>query len=69
MKLKIMGVLAALFCGTAAIAADMSAADSDGDGLISAEEFTAAYPDQDPAIFVAVDVNADGMIDADKIGI
>lgn len=69
MKLKIMAMLAALLTGTMAYGGDMSAADSDGDGMISADEFTAAYPDQDPAVFVAVDVNADGMIDADEFAV
>jgi len=59
-------VLASMFTATAAFAADMTAADADGDGMISVEEFASAYPDVEPAVFVAVDVNADGMIDAEE---
>lgn len=59
-------VLASMFTASVAFAADMTAADTDGDGMISAEEFAAAYPDAEPSIFVAVDVNADGMIDAEE---
>ena len=64
MKLSHIAFLAVVAGAGSAYAADMLAADTNGDGMISADEFAAAYPDVDPATFVAVDVNADGMIDA-----
>ncbi|MBB1472075.1 MULTISPECIES: EF-hand domain-containing protein [unclassified Luteimonas] len=41
----------------------MSKVDSDGDGRISAAEFTARHPDKDAAYFAAMDVNSDGFVD------
>ena len=58
--------VAALFAASAAFAADMTEADSNGDGMLSADEFAAAYPEAAPELFAAVDLNADGMIDADE---
>lgn len=41
----------------------MSHADTDGDGRISAEEFTAAHPEKDPSYFADMDGNGDGFVD------
>jgi uncharacterized low-complexity protein len=41
----------------------MSRADTDGDGRISADEFSAAHPEKDPSYFAAMDGNGDGFVD------
>jgi hypothetical protein len=41
----------------------MSRADSDGDGRISADEFTTAHPEKDPSYFATMDSNGDGFVD------
>lgn len=41
--------------------------DADGDGMVSMDEFAAAYPDLGEDAFTAADANADGMLDADEI--
>ena len=43
-------------------AAGFSAADANGDGAVSAEEFTAAYPDLGEEAWNAADTNADGSL-------
>lgn len=55
--------LATLTFATAAMAAEMSDYDTNADGVLSVEEFAAAFADKDPSIFAAVDTNADGLID------
>jgi len=35
--------------------------------MIDVGEFASAYPDADPALFAAVDVNGDGMIDVGEL--
>lgn len=47
--------------GTAAFAA-FSDVDSDGDGLLSPDEFAAAFPDVGAEGFVTIDTDADGMV-------
>lgn len=56
---------AGAFAATTAFAA--SQADTDGDGMISIDEFTAAWPDMTEAVFVSVDANGDGMIDETEL--
>ena len=41
----------------------MAHADSDGDGRISADEFTAAHPEKDPSYVAGINANGDGFID------
>jgi Ca2+-binding EF-hand superfamily protein len=41
--------------------------DADGDGLISLDELTAAYPDITEDLFVTLDADASGALDADEL--
>lgn len=49
------------------LAAQDSAIDTDGDGLYSFAEVQAAMPEMTADQFVVLDVNADGLLDADEI--
>ncbi|MDU8942247.1 EF-hand domain-containing protein [Ovoidimarina sediminis] len=65
---RILGALLAggfALTGTAAIA-DMSALDTDGDGLVSFEEMIAAVPTVSEETFTTIDTNADGTLDAEE---
>ena len=53
----------AAFAGTAALAAFT---DTDGDGMMSADEFVAAFPEGTADQFEAADADADGMITEDE---
>ena len=55
----------ALTLPAAALAADSM--DADGDGAVSAEEFSAAHPDAAEGTFEQIDTNADGALDEDEI--
>ena len=44
----------------------MTEFDSNGDGMLSIEEFLGAYPTLTAAEFEVADVNADGMIDSEE---
>ncbi len=41
--------------------------DADGDGLFSYDEMLAAFPELTEETYVAVDANADGMVDAEEL--
>ncbi|PIE06806.1 MAG: hypothetical protein CSA74_10075 [Rhodobacterales bacterium] len=41
--------------------------DADGDGVVSMEEFVAAWPDLKEDSFALVDTNKDGTLDAEEI--
>lgn len=41
--------------------------DADGDGVFSYDEMLAAFPDLTEETYVAVDANADGMVDPDEL--
>ncbi len=56
-----------LLAASPALFAQDAGADADGDGLVSMEEFAAAYPDLAEDTFTLVDANADGALDADEI--
>lgn len=43
------------------------AVDTDGDGLYSFPELTEAYAEMNEELFVAIDANADGAIDAEEM--
>ena len=68
MKLTITGIaaLAALAAGPA-LAQAITDIDTDGDGTVSMEEMTAAYPDTTPDTFAEVDTNADGLVDESEL--
>ena len=63
MRILVSVFTLAAVAATTGLAAEMSDLDSDENGVLSVEEFTAAFPDADPSIFVSVDVNEDGVID------
>lgn len=63
MRMMIATLAATFAAASIASAAEMSDHDANADGVLSVEEFAAAFPDTDPAIFTAVDANEDGMID------
>lgn len=56
-----------LVAATPALFAQDAGPDVDGDGMVTIEEFTAAYPDLTEESFTLADANADGMLDADEI--
>ena len=56
----------ALTLPAAALASDTM--DADGDGAVSAEEFTAAHPEAAEGTFEQIDTNADGALAEDEIG-
>lgn len=57
-----LGVLAA-----GAAFAQTEELDTDGDGMVSYAEILVVVPDMSEADFVTLDMNADGMLDADEI--
>ncbi|MCB1338973.1 MAG: hypothetical protein KDK10_16480 [Maritimibacter sp.] len=66
--LKIAPVaLGLMLAASSALYAQDAGADTDGDGLVSMDEFAAAYPDLGEDAFTSADANADGMLDADEI--
>ncbi len=64
---RIAAVLIALGLAGAAVAQEV--VDADGNGTYSMEELAAAYPDLTEEIFVTVDANADGEVDADELAV
>ena len=56
-----------LLAATPALYAQDGGPDTDGDGLVSMDEFAVAWPDLAADSFTLVDANADGMLDADEI--
>ncbi len=55
---------AALFAiGSMAQAATFGELDTDGDGVLSPEEFVMAYPGASEAVFIAIDADGSGMVD------
>lgn len=67
--IKIAPVAMSLFlAGTPALfALDVADIDSDGDGMITIEEFAAAFPDLTPDEFTLADTDADGLISGDEL--
>lgn len=69
MKPQTLAVLSALAVGLPTLAAAQSAADTNGDGVLTIEEVQAVVPDVDADTFSAMDANADGVLDVDEIAI
>ena len=63
-KILISGVCLAI---AGAAWAQVMVEDSDGDGVYSAAEIRAAYPDVTDDLLVQIDVNEDGFIDPDEL--
>jgi hypothetical protein len=59
--------LAALLLAAAPTLALAAGADANGDGMVTQDEFTAAYPDLSADVFTKADTNGDGSLDADEI--
>lgn len=56
---------AALILATPVMA--MSEIDSDGDGFLTLAEMQAAYPDMSEEMFTAIDINGDGVVNAEEV--
>lgn len=56
-----------LFATATAIVGQDASPDLDGDGMVTMEEFVAAYPDLTDEAFIAADANADGVLDETEI--
>ena len=56
-----------LIAAAPALHAQDGSPDADGDGMVSMEEFAAAWPDLAEDSFTMVDANGDGMLDTDEI--
>ena len=59
--------MAALCLLPVAAFAEVTIEDTDGDGLYSVEEVTAAYPSVTDDLFVEMDANEDGALDAEEL--
>ncbi|MEO0386058.1 MAG: EF-hand domain-containing protein [Pseudomonadota bacterium] len=66
MKSRLFLAGTALLLSASAAFAAFSDVDADGDGAITAVEFTTAFPDLESGSFVAADANADGVITEDE---
>ncbi len=51
----------------AALAQSAADLDTNGDGLLTIDEVQAAFPDMGTDTFTAMDLNADGALDAEEI--
>lgn len=68
MKLTIPGIAAlTALAASPALAQSIGDIDTDGDGMVSMEEMTAAYPDTTADTFAQVDTNADGLVDESEL--
>jgi hypothetical protein len=47
--------------------AQTTVSDTDGNGVFSIEELTAAYPDMNAGLFGQIDVDGSGAVDADEL--
>ncbi|MGB7268876.1 MAG: EF-hand domain-containing protein [Albidovulum sp.] len=67
--MKTLALAFAAITSFAAVAAQAQTAvsDTDGNGTYSMEEVQAAYPALTAEAFTAIDVNADGTLDADEL--
>lgn len=59
----------ALTLGLSVVAAQAqtTVSDTDGNGVFSIEELTAAYPDMNAGLFGQMDVDGSGAVDADEL--
>ena len=65
---KTLIALAVTFAATGfAASAQTAVSDTDGNGVYSIEELTAAYPDMNAGIFGQMDVDGSGAVDADEL--
>lgn len=66
---KYLTALAAVALALPTLAAAQSAADANGDGVLTIEEVQAVVPEVNTDTFSAMDANGDGALDADEIAI
>ncbi|MFY0691406.1 MAG: EF-hand domain-containing protein [Paracoccaceae bacterium] len=66
MKTGLLAAACAL-CATASMASETAQIDTDGDGVVSFVELSAAYPELTEDMFKAVDTNGDGVVDAEEL--
>ncbi len=66
---KIIVLGATLILPAAAFAADYHAADNNGDGMLSLEEIQAILPEVTTDMFIAVDVDGDGLVNPDELAV
>ncbi len=65
-KLTVLIASGVIASAGAAYAASFSDIDADGDGVVTPEEFAAAYPEAGEEALATVDVNGDGQISEDE---
>ena len=65
-KLAILFAVSAFGLAGAAHAASFAEIDANGDGVIDAEEFAAAYPDAGADAMTAADLNGDGLLSSEE---
>lgn len=65
-KLTVLIASGVIASAGAAYAGSFTDVDADGDGVITQEEFAAAYPDVGEDAMAAVDANGDGQISEDE---
>lgn len=65
MNTKIFTLTAMLVLPATAFA--QASADTDGDGMVSVEEFAAAYPDVAPDLFATLDTDESGTLDETEL--
>ncbi|SMO40746.1 hypothetical protein [Ruegeria faecimaris] len=69
MKLNTLVTFSALAFALPTLAFAQSAADTNGDGVLTIEEVQAVVPDVDANGFAAMDANGDGALDQDEVAI
>ncbi|MEX0307697.1 MAG: hypothetical protein AB3N12_09955 [Ruegeria sp.] len=69
MKPQILAAISALALGLPTLAIAQSAADANGDGVLTIDEVQAVVPDVDAEGFAQMDANGDGALDQDEITI
>lgn len=62
-----LATVGTLMLGTALIAATAEEIDTNGDGVLTIDEVLAVYPDLTSDSFTAMDLNADGALDAEEV--
>lgn len=69
MKPQNLAVISAIALGLPALAMAQSAADTNGDGVLTIDEVQAVVPEVDADTFSAMDANGDGALDQDEVAI
>lgn len=67
MKKSVLALALVFAAAAAAANAQTTVSDTDGNGVYSIEEMTAAYPDMTASLFKQIDVDGSGSVDADEL--